>query len=422
MARETPSISHPSSTGAGSVTNPSTSGFITDHSETTSSHRSGATGLGLGLPNDFQNNAVQSELPALQQNGDAQAPSMRSSASQGIFPETRPVITPRIASLSAYQTVPVPLAPVPSSSSTQLDKSLTQTQQPSSLGHDRDFSYEFVEKAELHTSPLDAVQSSVHPGLNRSNSSVPSRPSKNPLRSAARTQPPEDKISISDLTTRAIDPDSTQMNRHPSSRTLVSPENIVSIVVSSEAEGTPHDRGAGAHDHKLQRIRSNQSGKTIRLAPLSTSSDMNAPPSNTITMPFYVLRQIKDSMTLPNGAFISQGLFVPRATWAQVGVKIPVMETKIRIMELLSESLEAVRKAVSVAGVGMTAGSLHPTVPEPSQVAGVKILDAALDDLEALTVEIQKILAKKLGDGKSFAKPRKSNTVSRWRFPWIYTY
>lgn len=127
-------------------------------------------------------------------------------------------------------------------------------------------------------------------------------------------------------------------------------------------------------------------------------------------------------MTLPNGAFISQGLFVPRATWAQVGVKIPVMETKIRIMELLSESLEAVRKAVSVAGVGMTAGSLHPTVPEPSQVAGVKILDAALDDLEALTVEIQKILAKKLGDGKSFAKPRKSNTVSRWRFPWIYTY
>lgn len=116
-------------------------------------------------------------------------------------------------------------------------------------------------------------------------------------------------------------------------------------------------------------------------------------------------------MTSTQGAFVSQGLFVPRATWAQVGVKIPAVETKIRIMELLSEGLQVVRKAGSVSDVDVSTGSLHPTVSEPSQSAGLKALNAALDDFEALTVEIQKILVKKLGNGKSLAKPRKPNTV-----------
>lgn len=366
-------------------------------------------GLGFGIPNGSANNSVESKKSQQQDRVDTST--MPISLPQNTFPESRPVITPRITSLSAYKTLPSPISPIASSSALP---NLTHTQLTVTPGHERDFSYELVEKAETHSPRVDIVSAKSQPEVNQSNGSVPSRPSRNPLRSVARAER-QDGTPGSDPSTREVEPSSTQMNRHPSSRTLVSPENPISIVVSNEG-GTPtpdqEDIAAG-FGHRLQRNGSSQSGKTIRLAPSSTSSATHAPTPNTQTTPFYVLRQIRNSMTSPDGAFISRGLFVPRVTWAQVGVKIPAVETKVRIMELLSESLQVVRKkAAFLVDEDTSSGEGGLAVSETSRASGLKTLTLALDDLEALTVEIHKILAKKLGDGKSFAKPRKSNTVS----------
>ncbi|KAJ9109274.1 hypothetical protein QFC21_000603 [Naganishia friedmannii] len=138
-------------------------------------------------------------------------------------------------------------------------------------------------------------------------------------------------------------------------------------------------------------------GSTENLTSMDTSTSLSL-----VRAPFRMLRQIRQSMISPQGDYISPALFVPRAAWNQAGVKIPSMETKIRVMELLSHNLSNVN----------TAGS----VPNSTRSTGVQTLESALEDFEALSEEARRLLTKKLGDKVNFAKPRKSNssTISSW--------
>lgn len=376
-------------------------------------------GLGFEMPNEYTKNVIQGETRH-PQHSETQS-TIRSSPLQNTFPDSRPAITPRVTSLSAYQTLPSPTMPV-SPKYTHPESRPTYTQASVSPGHGRDFSYELVEKAELQSPQVGTAPGKPHSGVHSFSGSAPSRPSRNPLRIAACGQTQGDGSPIAGPPSRETESGGTQMNRHPSSRTLVSPENHIPIVASKDG-GIPsrnEENTTSVSDYRLQRNGSSQSAKTVRLAPLPTPNTDALPPNANAT-PFYVLRQIKNSMTSPDGAFIGCGLFLPCATWAQMGVKISAVETKVRIMELLSESLQGVRRGatfltdVDTHHVGEGSHAAAPA-SEISGTSDLRAINEALDELEALTVETQKILAKKLGDGKSLAKPRKLNTVRLFNF------
>lgn len=401
------------------------SGSVTDQPQTISVNDSGLTGIGHLMLNGFTDNSSAESASTMNQQNN-RIPSAHTPVVPNVLLDTRPTITPRIASLSAYSTHRVNATPSsPSSSFTYENETglhiQTRTSAPAGAGGD--FSYELVNMADLQLQPSDSAQSKPHPGLHRSNSSAPSRPCKSPLRSTAQTPLSDHRAEISDAARQGKNnTDIMQMDRQAGIGTVVFPDSKISIVVSGERD-VSRDYNYTANEelgHQLQRRNSNQSARTIQITttPLSTLPDMECPPQNPISMPFYILRQIGSSMSSPHGAFVNRSLFVPRATWSQAGVKIPALETKIRVMELLSQNLEIVLKAgtplleVETPGQAVSAGNRHATASKSSKTAVLKPFSAALDDFEALTLEIQKILAKKLGDGKNFSKPRKSNGVS----------
>lgn len=136
-------------------------------------------------------------------------------------------------------------------------------------------------------------------------------------------------------------------------------------------------------------------GSTAKLTSVGTSLSL-------VRAPFHLLRQLRQSMIASEGDYISPALFVPRVAWTQAGVKIPSMETKIRVMELLSQYLANMD----------TAGF----VLEPTHSTGLKTLENTLEEFESLMEEVRRLLTKKLGDKVNFAKPRKLNSVSLRRY------
>ncbi|GHJ88340.1 hypothetical protein NliqN6_4742 [Naganishia liquefaciens] len=160
-----------------------------------------------------------------------------------------------------------------------------------------------------------------------------------------------------------------------------------------------------------RRTESDATVMTLKAAP--TPSTLASPDLSSISSahyPFHVLRQIHSSMTLSNGALVTQGLCVPRTTWSVTGAKLPALETKNRVMLLLSQSLTVVREA------GQPLLQMNRSGKKVLDSAALKAFVVSLEDMEALIGECQKILAKKVGEGKVFVKPRKSNTasISNW--------
>ncbi|MCO5602402.1 hypothetical protein L7F22_056533 [Adiantum nelumboides] len=96
---------------------------------------------------------------------------------------------------------------------------------------------------------------------------------------------------------------------------------------------------------------------------------------------------------LQRGAYLSQRLYVPKELWSQPGgsARLLALDTKIKMLELVSNGLEA----VDVAG--------RPMCKPPSgQNPGMEAMFASrfakqLEDFDAILVEVQNTLAKKLG-------------------------
>jgi hypothetical protein len=207
-------------------------------------------------------------------------------------------------------------------------------------------------------------------------------------------------ISTAGLSLRIPDPPiSTAVAVEPpaTSTTASRRSNLVTLSGSSD-ERQSSSRSQAQTEYHASPGETNHDMQTLTMAqgPANVLTSSQTPLSP-VRAPFHVLLQIRQSMRASQGDFISPALFVPRGAWNQVGVKIPSMETKIRVMELLSQNLSSVQAA----------GSLL----ESNQSSGAKTLETALEDFEALSEEVRRLLTKKLGDKVNFAKPRKSNSV-----------
>lgn len=289
-----------------------------------------------------------------------------------IVTDTRPPISQRTASLSAYPNhLPnhgsAPSMSSPSSRSFGREGVVKETEQ--------DISHAFVISAEQSSRSSISVDTAIDLGTTRLRSPFPTRPARSPLRSSPQ-------------------PGFQSHEDSPSSHT-------------GQPDSSPQTASTDKATQTRQRTISDLSTNTLKAAPsTSPSTSVRLPPLGPVHYPFEVLRQIRSSMTSPHGALVSQGLYVPHIVWSITEVKLPALDTKFRVMVLLSQSLSTLTESGRSL---LQTGELDRAVSVDS--ATLKTFVVALDDLEALTVEIQKMLAKKVGDGKAFAKPRRSNTV-----------
>lgn len=112
--------------------------------------------------------------------------------------------------------------------------------------------------------------------------------------------------------------------------------------------------------------------------------------------PFHLMRQIVQS--IDSGAYVTPRLYVPKQMWAQTGVKLVAVETKVRMLDLLLTGLEGVEKAGE--GLVRAQGASEGVRAKEGAAAFAK----ELEDLEGLMGGIQSTLAKKLGYGTSGKK------------------
>lgn len=103
---------------------------------------------------------------------------------------------------------------------------------------------------------------------------------------------------------------------------------------------------------------------------------------------------------------MSDRLHIPQAIWAQAGVKLPGLDTKTRVLELL---------IVHIAGLSQTGNrllQLQDLSPEDANVMEAIARDFArdLDEFEVLLDEMQKLLSKKLGTATVALKAKKSGS------------
>lgn len=117
-------------------------------------------------------------------------------------------------------------------------------------------------------------------------------------------------------------------------------------------------------------------------SPPPVPSDMSpSSPISPVRRPFQLMRRLRASIN--QGAYVSAKLYVPKQVWAQAGVKLSAVETKIRMVELLISGLEGVERAGDAAHFGGNASG-----------TGMK---KELDAFDGLLDGIQSTLAKKLG-------------------------
>ncbi|GAA94256.1 uncharacterized protein L969DRAFT_91054 [Mixia osmundae IAM 14324] len=115
-------------------------------------------------------------------------------------------------------------------------------------------------------------------------------------------------------------------------------------------------------------------------------ADLLTLPSSPLRRPLHILRLLEMSIT--DGGFVTPRLFIPPQIWAQSRIKLTATETKLRILEAVSQGLEILEKE----GRDMLKPSSNRT---PYQAA--KGFAKELESFGDLLDELQGDSAKKLG-------------------------
>ncbi|KAJ9109905.1 hypothetical protein QFC19_001885 [Naganishia cerealis] len=359
-----------------------------------STDHSGLSGIGNIMLNGFSEStsAESGTSQALHHNeirtstpGQAQTGTVGLGLKESATPALQtPTISPRTVSLSKYSVYgsgPYTLSPSPSSTSFNQERHPRRLSRSSRTEeNENDTSYEMVSSANI--------------SLRISNTTIGTAFSTAPPPASATTFRGSNLRNFSGLPVEQQLSSSIQPEMEYRS-------SIEVPIVLEDGQSHLEDDA----DHSTRTV-------TLAQAPLGNVMSMETSLSDPARAPFHVLRQLRRSMKSPQGDFISQALFVPRDAWNQTGVKIPSMETKIRVMELLSQNLST----LNTAGSDLLGDPSLPSTASSTQSTIWTALDTALEDFEALSEEIRRLLTKKLGDKVNFAKPRKSNssTISAW--------
>lgn len=65
-------------------------------------------------------------------------------------------------------------------------------------------------------------------------------------------------------------------------------------------------------------------------------------PGNKRLRPFFFMRQLEKTMTMPDGAFISETLFVPKYVWYQRDAKVQDVDKKLQYLETVKREFQKV--------------------------------------------------------------------------------
>ncbi|KAN0063058.1 hypothetical protein ACQY0O_004221 [Thecaphora frezii] len=111
-------------------------------------------------------------------------------------------------------------------------------------------------------------------------------------------------------------------------------------------------------------------------------------PSQPVLRPFHIMRLLLHS--IHHGGYVTPRLYIPKGLWLQQGARLTSIESKVRALELISTGLEAVEKGG------------EPLLRRPINSIGLDTANGSkfakhLDELDALMIEVQNSLAKKLG-------------------------
>jgi hypothetical protein len=130
---------------------------------------------------------------------------------------------------------------------------------------------------------------------------------------------------------------------------------------------------------------------------LPDSASLMLPPANKMMRPFYVMNLLQAS--IERGSYITKRLYLSRELWLQSGSRLLAIETKVRMLDSISNGIEGIERAGS-----FLLRPSHTDQPGLNAINASKFLKL-LEDFETLLIEVQNTLAKKLGfletvDGK----------------------
>ena len=114
------------------------------------------------------------------------------------------------------------------------------------------------------------------------------------------------------------------------------------------------------------------------------------PPSDVMRVPFHFMRQIRASIL--SGAYLTPRLYIPKQLWSQSSMKLIHTETKVRMLDLLLNGLEAIERSGDVLLMDgqIKAGNTG------SKIDAANRLMRELESFESMLDGVQSTLAKKL--------------------------
>lgn len=118
--------------------------------------------------------------------------------------------------------------------------------------------------------------------------------------------------------------------------------------------------------------------------PLSPSLPV---PPHQLLKPFYVMEQLR--LSIVSGAQVTERLYLSRNVWRQAGVKLVSVDTKVRAIEALLGGLETVERGGEALLMSLGSGGGLET-------SNASRFVKCLDEWEALQLEVQAMLGKKL--------------------------
>ncbi|GAA6040814.1 hypothetical protein JCM8097_007724 [Rhodosporidiobolus ruineniae] len=140
----------------------------------------------------------------------------------------------------------------------------------------------------------------------------------------------------------------------------------------------------------------------VASSPSSREVSLSVPP---VRRPFHLMRllvatipssSVSSTSSNTGGGYLSEKLFVPAQIWTtQGGAKLVAIETKVRMLDLLSTGLDALDKA----GKGLLLVPVHSSAAGPAARDEAARFARELEAFEGLAEGIQSTLGKKLGTG-----------------------
>lgn len=127
-----------------------------------------------------------------------------------------------------------------------------------------------------------------------------------------------------------------------------------------------------------------------------------APPSDPLLKPYHMMNLLRITMTSQTGGYLTRRLHVPFEVWSQGGAKLTNLDEKIRVVNILSGSLEDLQNSSSECfGAGNVSSGLALGIGSIGR-REAEIWLSKLEEFSTVCVGVVSQFGKKLGVGEGF--------------------